>query len=401
MNGANVVLGVSASIAIYKSLEVLSILKKRGFNIRVAMTKEASRLISPVVYKALTGSDVYVDVMEELDFESTNITHVALSKWADIFAVVPATANIVAKLANGIADDPVSLVGLATNASKVIAPAMNSSMYLNPITQRNLDILRENGFLVVEPIEGDLACNTKGVGHIAFCEDIADVIESTMYFKHFEDKTIIVTAGPTREPIDPVRYITNKSSGKMGFALAKVARYMGAEVVLISGNTHLRTPYGVKRIDVETAEDMLNALRHEISRSKNEIILIMAAAIADFKPSEFTNRKIKKDGSGEMVLRLKENPDLTVEVKRFADSLNKHIRVVGFAAETDDLINNAKKKIEKKGLEFIVANDVSRSDIAFGSEENEVAIIYPDGAIEHLQKSPKQQIAYEILRRLI
>ncbi|AEA34448.1 bifunctional phosphopantothenoylcysteine decarboxylase/phosphopantothenate--cysteine ligase CoaBC [Hippea maritima] len=401
MTKANVVLGVSASIAIYKALEVLSILKKRGFNVRVALTKEASKLISPVVFKALTNKDVYIDVMEELDFEGTNITHVALAKWADIFAVVPATANVIAKLANGIADDPVSLIGLATSASKVIAPAMNSSMYLNPITQRNLNILKENGFLIVEPIEGDLACNTRGVGHIALCEDIVDVIESTLYFKHFEDKTVIVTAGPTSEPIDPVRYITNRSSGKMGFAIAKIAHFMGADVRLITGNTCLKTPYGVKRIDIETAEDMLKALKHELSKSKNEVILIMAAAIADFRPSETKDKKIKKKNENGFTLKLKQNPDLTIEIKRFAEKADIPLRIVGFAAETDNLIENAKKKIEKKGLEFIVANDVSRKDIAFGSDKNEVAIIYSNGRIERLEKASKDKIAYEILRRLI
>ncbi|WP_022669593.1 bifunctional phosphopantothenoylcysteine decarboxylase/phosphopantothenate--cysteine ligase CoaBC [Hippea alviniae] len=400
MAKANVVLGVTASIAIYKALEVLSILKKRGYAVRVAMTEEAQEMISPVVFEALTNAEVYTDVMEEIESDDTNITHVALAKWADVFVVVPATANIIAKMSYGFADDPVSIIALTTKAHKIIAPAMNTDMYLNPIVQKNLEILKENGFVIVEPIDGELACNTKGVGHIALCEDIVDVIESSLYFKHFEGRKVIITAGPTAEPIDPVRYITNRSSGKMGFALAKMAKFMGADTTLITGPVCLREPYGVKRIDVERATDMLDALKREISKAEGEIILIMAAAVADFKPKEYKESKIKKSGS-EFVLVLDENPDITAEINRFAKENDKNLIIVGFAAETNDLIENAKKKIEKKGLEFIVANDVSRSDIAFGSDDNEVILIYANGKREKINKASKEEIAFEILRRLI
>ncbi len=400
MAKANVVLGVTASIAIYKALEVLSLLKKKGYAVRVAMTEEAQKMISPVVFEALTNAKVYTDVMEEIEDKDTNITHVALARWADVFVVVPATANIIAKMACGFADDPVSIIALTTKAYKIIAPAMNTDMYLNPTVQKNLKTLKENGAIVVEPIDGDLACNTKGVGHIALCEDIVDVVESSLYFKHFEGRKVIVTAGPTAEPIDPVRYITNRSSGKMGFALAKMAKFMGADTTLIAGPVCLREPYGVKRIDVEKAVDMLDALKREISKAEGEIILIMAAAVADFKPKEYKESKIKKSGD-EFVLSLDENPDITAEINRFAKENGKNLRIVGFAAETDDLIENAKKKIERKGLEFIVANDVSRSDIAFGSDDNEVILIYANGKEEKLKKASKEEIAFEILRRLI
>ena len=395
----NVVLGVTASIAIYKSLEVLSRLKKRGFNVRFALTREAKDLISPVVFKTLTNSEVYDDVMKELDLGDTNITHVSFANWADVFAIVPATANIISKVACGIADDPVSLVALATEAKKVIAPAMNSQMYLNPIIQDHLDRLKSLGWLVVEPEEGELACNTRGIGHIAYENHIADAIESCMYPNLLKGKNVVVTAGPTSESIDPVRYLTNRSSGKMGFALAKMARYLGANVTLITGKVCLDTPFGIKRVDIESTVDMLNALKEEIKK-RDELIVIMAAAIADFRPERVESKKIKKEGNGKFTVNFVENPDVTVEIGRFARSIGKKLRLVGFAAETHDLLENAKKKIEKKGLEFIVANDVKRDDIGFGSDFNEVIIIYRDGRMERIEKSEKLKIAYEILRRL-
>ena len=399
MANNRVVLGVSASIAIYKSLEVISILKKRGFEVRVAMTENAAKMISPLVFKALTGNEVYRDVMEELELEGTNITHVALAEWGDVFAVVPATANIISQISCGLSRDAVSLIACATNAKKVLAPAMNTNMYLNPIIQRHLEFLKSLGWLVVEPVEGELACNTKGVGHIAFEEHIADAIESCLYPKLLDKKKVVITAGPTAEAIDPVRFLTNKSSGKMGFALAKMAQYLGAEVVLITGKTCLDTPFNVRRVDCESTEDMLYALREEVDKS-DELIIIMSAAIADFKPARIESRKIKKNGNGSFVLKLVENPDVTAVINRYAKSKGKRVRLVGFAAETDDLLENAKVKIEKKGLEFIVANDVRRTDIGFGSDDNEVVIIFRDGRIERVEKANKLKIAYEILRRL-
>ncbi len=399
MSKGKVVLGVSASIAIYKSLEVLSKLKKRGFDVRFVLTKESKELISPVIFKALTNHEVYDDVMKELDLDGTNITHVSFAKWADVFAIVPATANIISKISCGIADDPVSLIALATDAKKIIAPAMNSHMYLNPIVQEHLEKLKSLGWFIVEPVEGELACNTVGVGHIADENHIADSIESCFYPDILKGKKIIVTAGPTSEAIDPVRYLTNRSSGKMGFALAKMAKYLGAGVTLITGRVCLETPFGVRRVDVSSTLDMLNALKKEIER-ENELTVIMAAAIADFKPEKREDKKIKKDGNGGFGLHFIENPDVTVEIGKYAKSLKKTVKLVGFAAETHDLLENAKKKIEKKGLEFIVANDVKRSDIAFGSDYNEVVIIHKNGEIERVERSEKLKVAYEILRRL-
>ncbi|WP_035589252.1 bifunctional phosphopantothenoylcysteine decarboxylase/phosphopantothenate--cysteine ligase CoaBC [Hippea jasoniae] len=398
---ANVLIGVTASIAIYKALEVISILKKRGFSVRVVLSREAKEFISPVVFEAITNQKVYSDVLEEIDFEKTNITHVALAEWADVFAVVPATANIISKLACGIADDPVSLIGLATKATKIIAPAMNSSMYLNPIIQENIAKLKGHGFVFVGPKEGMLACNTEGIGHIADCEDIADAIESALYLKQLAGRHVIVTAGPTIEPVDPVRYLTNHSSGKMGFALAKIAYFMGADVHLISGPVCLKTPFGVKRIDVSTTQEMLDAIKTTIDGLDGEIILVMAAAIADFKPANYAQTKIKRSDREKIQIELTSNPDVTASVRDYAFEKSKHLRIVGFAAETDNIIENAKQKIAKKGLEFIVANDVKRDDIAFGSDFNEAMIIYPDGRSELLKKDKKEVIAFEILRRVV
>jgi len=397
----NILIGVSASIAIYKSLEVISLLKKRGFSVKVAMTKEASNFISPVVFEALTNSRVYLDVLEEFDNpDDTNITHIALAKWADVFAVIPATSNIIAKIANGLSDDAVSLLALASEAKKLIAPAMNSSMYLNSITQDNIEKLKKHGFKIVEPVEGDLACNTKGVGHIADVCDIVDAVESLLSEKILSDKKVIVTAGPTVEAIDPVRFITNKSSGKMGYAVAKAALDFGACVTLISGPSNLRKPFGVDFVSVNSALEMLNELKKRVE-DYGDCIVVMAAAVSDFKPKHYEKLKIKKsNGNDKLILELIQNPDLTKEINKFAKEKRIRLFTVGFAAETDNLLNNAMEKIKKKGLEFIVANDVSRNDIGFNTDENEVSIIYKDGKLESLPKMSKYDVACEILRRI-
>ena len=397
----NVLIGVSASIAIYKALELISLLKKDGFAVKAAMTKEAAEFISPVVFRALTNSEVYVDVLDEFDNAGdTNITHIALAKWADVFIVVPATSNIIAKMANGMSDDAVSLTALATKAKKIIAPAMNSDMYTNPVTKDNIKKLKQYGYKIIEPLEGDLACNTKGIGHIADVCDIAEAIESVFYNKILKNRKIIVTAGPTIEQIDPVRYITNKSSGKMGYAIAKMAAFLGGDVTLISGHSHLKIPYGVHFIEIESAFDMLKALKNEVAAQK-DCVLIMASAVSDFRPKKYEKYKIKKnDKSSGLLIELEQNPDLTYEINSFAGKKDINVFAVGFAAETNDIIQNAAKKIAKKGLEFIVANDVSRTDIGFVSEENEVNIIYKNGELEKLPKMKKDDVAYEILRRI-
>ena len=398
--GKTVILGVTASIAEYRALELISVLKKEQYNIHVALTKEAAQFISPTMFRALTNNDVYCDVLDEFDLESTNITHIALADIADVFVVMPATANIIAKMASGLADDAVSLLSVSAHCPKIIAPAMNAYMYSNSIVQKNIKILKNAGYLFAGPIEGDLACNTKGIGHIADTQDVADIIKSVFYKKTLSDYKIIVSAGPTQEPIDPVRCITNSSSGKMGFAIAKIGYMMGADVALVSGPVHIKESCGIKRVDVKSALEMLDALNNEIKLSNKKTVVIMASAVGDFAPLKYADKKIKKTDDNNINLILKKNPDLTIEISKFAKSINKNIKTVGFAAETNDLIENAVKKIKNKSLEFIVANDVSRKDIGFNSDKNEVSIIYNNGLIDKLPKMKKEDVAYEILKRV-
>lgn len=400
LKGKTVILGVTASIAEYRALELISALKKEQCNIHVALTKEAAQFISPTMFKALTRNDVYCDVLEEFDLGSTNITHIALSDMADVFVVMPATANIIAKMTSGLADDVVSLLAVSTHCPKIIAPAMNAHMYLNNIVQNNIKKLVTAGYLFVGPMEGNLACNTKGIGHIADTKDIIDTIKSVFFKNTLADYKIIVSAGPTQEAIDPVRYISNHSSGKMGFSIAKIAHMMGAEVTLVTGPVHIKETPGVKRIDVKSALNMLTSLKKEIEISNKKTVVIMASAVGDFAPLKYTDKKIKKMDNENINLLLKKNPDLTMEIGNFAKSINKNIKIVGFAAETNDLIENATKKIKSKSLEFIVANDVSREDIGFNSNENEVSIVHKNGSVEKLPKMTKDDVAYQILKRV-
>ncbi|HHS49455.1 MAG TPA: bifunctional phosphopantothenoylcysteine decarboxylase/phosphopantothenate--cysteine ligase CoaBC, partial [Desulfurella acetivorans] len=392
-NEKKILLGVSASVSIYKSCELIRQLRKEGFEVKVALTKEAQSFISPLLFESLSSNKVYTDVLEENTH--IGISHIELAKWADAIAIVPATAHIIAKLAHGLADCPVSLVSLASDKPKIIAPAMNSKMYENIATQDNIALLKKRGFVFVEPTVGELACNSVGVGHIAEVEDIKEAIESLFFEKTLTGKTIITTASSTQEEIDPVRYISNHSSGKMGFAISQMAFNMGANSILISGPSNLKTPYGVKRINVKSAIEMLNAIEQQIQQyDKDNIYLIMAAAISDFKPKQPSNQKIKRQNKDTLILELEQNPDISKSIKE----KYPYIKLIGFAAETNDLIENATVKIEKKGLEFIVLNDVSRKDIGFGSPNNEVTIIFRDGKIKHLPLMSKKEVAYNILK---
>ncbi len=387
-----ILLGVSASVSIYKSCELIRMLKKEGFEVRVALTKEAQSFISPLLFESLSSNPVYSDVLQE--FDPSKVTHIELANWSDAIAIVPATANIIAKLACGLADCPVSLSTLASDKPKIIAPAMNSKMYENKATQRNIELLKQMGFIFVEPTVGELACNSVGVGHLAPLEDIQECIESVFFEKSFTNKTIITTASSTQEEIDPVRFISNHSSGKMGFAIAQMAFNMGANSILVSGPSNLKTPYGVKRINVKTATEMLNALLHQIEIYGQDVYVIMSAAVSDFKPRYISDKKIKRQNKDTLLLELEQNPDISKYIKE----KYPNIKLIGFAAETNDFFENAKAKIDKKGLEFIVLNDVSRKDIGFGSPNNEVSIIFKDGTIKHLELASKKEISYKILQ---
>jgi phosphopantothenoylcysteine decarboxylase/phosphopantothenate--cysteine ligase len=390
-----ILLGVSASVSIYKSCELIRQLRKDGFEVKVALTKEAQSFISPLLFESLSSNKVYKDVLEENT--QMGISHIELAKWADAIAIVPATAQIIAKLAHGFADCPVSLASLASDKPKIIAPAMNSKMYENIATQDNIALLKKRGFIFVEPMVGELACNSVGVGHIAEVEDIKEAIESLFFEKSLTGKTIITTAASTQEAIDPVRYISNHSSGRMGFAIAQMAFNMGANSILISGPSNLKTPYGVKSINIKSAIEMLDAIEQQIQQfDKDDIYLIMAAAVSDFKPKQPSNQKIKRQNKDTLILELEQNPDISKSIKE----KYPYIKLIGFAAETHELIKNATVKIEKKGLEFIVLNDVSRKDIGFGSPNNEVTIIFRDGKIKHLPLMSKKEVAYNILKHL-
>jgi phosphopantothenoylcysteine decarboxylase/phosphopantothenate--cysteine ligase len=392
-----ILLGVSASVSIYKSCELIRQLRKDGFEVKVALTKEAQSFISPLLFESLSSNKVYKDVLEENT--QMGISHIELAKWADAIAIVPATAQIIAKLAHGFADCPVSLASLASDKPKIIAPAMNSKMYENIATQDNIALLKKRGFIFVEPMVGELACNSVGVGHIAEVEDIKEAIESLFFEKSLTGKTIITTAASTQEAMDPVRYISNHSSGRMGFAIAQMAFNMGANSILISGPSNLKTPYGVKRINIKSAIEMRDAIEQQIQQydyDKDNIYLIMAAAVSDFKPKQPSNQKIKRQNKDTLILELEQNPDISKSIKE----KYPYIKLIGFAAETHELIENATVKIEKKGLEFIVLNDVSRKDIGFGSPNNEVTIIFRDGKIKHLPLMSKKEVAYNILKHL-
>jgi phosphopantothenoylcysteine decarboxylase/phosphopantothenate--cysteine ligase len=390
-----ILLGVSASVSIYKSCELIRQLRKDGFEVKVALTKEAQSFISPLLFESLSSNKVYKDVLEENT--QMGVSHIELAKWANAIAIVPATAQIIAKLAHGFADCPVSLASLASDKPKIIAPAMNSKMYENIATQDNIALLKKRGFIFVEPMVGELACNSVGVGHIAEVEDIKEAIESLFFEKSLTGKTIITTAASTQEAIDPVRYISNHSSGRMGFAIAQMAFNMGANSILISGPSNLKTPYGVKRINIKSAIEMRDAIEQQIQQyDKDNIYLIMAAAVSDFKPKQPSNQKIKRQNKDTLILELEQNPDISKSIKE----KYPYIKLIGFAAETHELIENATVKIEKKGLEFIVLNDVSRKDIGFGSPNNEVTIIFRDGKIKHLPLMSKKEVAYNILKHL-
>ena len=383
IKGRKIVLGITGSIAAYKAVEVMRELQKRGALVKVALTPSAKEFISTLALEVLSGSKVYSEVVPR---SSEKIEHTELSSWGELLLIAPATANTVAKIACGIADTPVCELALCMGKG-IIAPAMNSRMYENPITQENLKKLSSLGWEIVEPAVGELACGEYGKGKLAPVEDIVDAATYWFYPKLLNGKKVVITAGPTREYIDPVRFISNPSSGKMGFALAKVAAAMGGEVVLITGKSCLRTPYKVMRIDVETVEEMREAVLREV---EDAALFISAAAVGDYRPKEPFKEKIKKK-EGELSLTFVRTPDILREV---AGKRSKGLVVVGFAAETNNLKGNALKKLKEKGLDLIVANDVKKG--VFGISETEVLIL--GRAFEKEVKGGKEEVAYAILK---
>ena len=382
-----VVVGVSGGVAVYKALDVISRLRKKDVEVHVIMTKSATEFVTPLSFQSLSQNMVITDMFAEP--KAWEIQHISLAKKADLMLIVPATANIIGKVANGIADDMLSTTIMATKAPVVFCPAMNTNMYENPIVQRNISLLKELGYEFIEPASGRLACGDEGKGKLQDTEIIAEETLRRLHStKDLLGKKVVVTAGPTMVPIDPVRILTNRSSGKMGYSIAEEARDRGAEVVLISGPTSLRKPNGIKVIDIKTNEDMFNAIKNEF---KDADIVIKSAAVADYKAKNYSNEKIKKTGD-DLNLIFERDRDI---LKTLGDMKENQI-LVGFAAESSNLKENAKGKLERKNLDYIVANDISKSETGFASDENKVIIISKSGEEVSLEKMSKREVAKNI-----
>ena len=382
-----VVVGVSGGVAVYKALDVISRLRKKDVEVHVIMTKSATEFVTPLSFQSLSQNMVITDMFAEP--KAWEIQHISLAKKADLMLIVPATANIIGKVANGIADDMLSTTIMATKAPVVFCPAMNTNMYENPIVQRNISLLKELGYEFIEPASGRLACGDEGKGKLQDTEIIAEETLRRLHStKDLLGKKVVVTAGPTMVPIDPVRILTNRSSGKMGYSIAEEARDRGAEVVLISGPTSLRKPNGIKVIDVKTNEDMFNAIKNEF---KDADIVIKSAAVADYKAKNYSNEKIKQTGDDLNLIFERDRDILTT-----LGGMKENQILVGFAAESSNLKENAKGKLERKNLDYIVANDISKQETGFASDENKVTIISKSGEEVSLEKMSKREVAKNI-----
>jgi len=389
-----VVLGVTGGIAAYKAAELLRLLQEGGLSVQVVMTRNACKFVTPLTFAALSGRGVITEMFHgrgrEASGEST-IQHIVLAREVEAVVIAPATANILAKLAHGIADDFLTTLCLATKAPLIVAPAMNVEMWQNPATQENLKVLRTRGVQVIDPEEGYLACGTVAAGRLAAVEVIARSVFDTLGLREdFKGETILVTAGPTQEPLDPVRYLSNRSSGKMGYALAHASQRRGARVILVTGPTHLEPPRAVHLERVRTAEEMAAAVFRHLNQAT---MLLMAAAVADFRPAESFREKIKKH-RGPPLLELVPTCDILSEVsaRRRPDQL-----VVGFAAESENLLENAAAKLRAKQLDLIVANDITRDDAGFEADTNVVTLLFRDGRQKTLEKMSKLDVANRIL----
>ena len=388
----NIVVGVSGGIAAYKACDVVSKLKKQGFKIDVIMTKNAQEFVSPLTFQTLSNQTVVTDMFETPS--DWNVEHIELAKKADVFVIVPATANIIGKIANGIADDMITTTIMATEAKKVIVPAMNTKMYHNPIVQENILKLKRHGYYFIEPVSGLLACGDTGKGKM---EDSTVIVEELCLIanqtKEMAGCKVTVTAGATTEDIDPVRYLTNRSTGKMGYAIAEQAILKGATVVLISGKTNLKPPRGLSKfIEVRSAEEMYQEVKREFFDTD---ILIKAAAVADFTPKVFAKNKIKKQDEN-LVIDLKRTKDIAFEMGQLKKSNQV---MVGFAAETESVLEHAVQKLKKKNLDFIVSNDLTKSGAGFGTDTNIVNFLFPDGEIEKYDLMQKKEVADRILEK--
>ncbi|MBM4347512.1 MAG: bifunctional phosphopantothenoylcysteine decarboxylase/phosphopantothenate--cysteine ligase CoaBC, partial [Deltaproteobacteria bacterium] len=375
LKGKEIVLGVTGGIAAYKAAEFVRLLVKQEARVHVAMTQNAQKFITPLSFQTLSGNPVVTDPFALID--ETQIGHIALADLADLIVILPASANIIGKIANGIADDFLSTMVMASKAPVLFAPSMNVNMWESRALQKNIETLKGWNYHFMEPGEGELACHWYGKGRLAELSDVLEVMEDIFSPKDLKGERILVTAGPTQESIDPVRFITNHSSGKMGYALARVAKRRGAEVVLVSGPTSIPLPRSdISLVSVKTAEEMRKAVDTHL---KDCSVVIKAAAVSDYRPKEVSQKKLKKT-----------TPSISLEMERTRDILGeigkkKGKRIlVGFAAETEDLVTNAKKKLKEKNLDLIVVNDVTKPGAGFVSETNQVKFLYPSGEVKDL-----------------
>ncbi|EIT85033.1 phosphopantothenoylcysteine decarboxylase/phosphopantothenate/cysteine ligase [Fictibacillus macauensis ZFHKF-1] len=386
-----ILLCVTGGIAAYKAATIASQLYQRGYEVKVAMTASSQAFITPLTLQTLSRNEVYTDTFEERNPEV--VAHIDLADWADVVVVAPATANVIGKLANGIADDVVTTTLLATQAPVMIAPAMNVNMYQHKAVQQNLEKLAQFGCRFIEPNEGLLACGYVGKGRLAEPEEIIAAIEAFFqekeHSKPLQGKNVLITAGPTREPVDPVRYFTNYSSGKMGYAIAKAAVALGANVTLVSGPTALTPPPGVTFLPVESTAEMLEAV---LTRYDNQDVVVKAAAVADYKPKRVLSQKMKKK-QDEWTVELEKTTDILAELGK----RKQHQLLVGFAAETQDVEHYAKDKLERKNLDMIVANNVAQEGSGFSVDTNEIIIYKKDGSKQAFPLLAKEKVAYEIL----
>ncbi len=391
LQGKNIVLGVSGGIAVYKAIELLRLLTKAGADVHVVMTRNACEFVAPLTFQTLSCHPVHTDLFDLS--QEQEIDHISLADRADLFILAPATANLIGKIAQGLADDLLTTSVMATKSPVLIAPAMNSNMYENRIYQRNQKCLADAGYHILEPVSGSLACGWEGKGKLPDPAIIFAAAESVLAPKDLLGCHILVTAGPTREEIDPVRYISNYSSGKMGFAIAAAAQQRGAQVTLIAGPTNLTVPVGVRCVPVFSADEMRTAV---FTHLDNVDVVIKAAAVADYRPVDRSVQKMKKTAD-KLTLKLEKNPDILAELGQKKGELV----LVGFAAETERLLVHAAEKLQKKNLDLIVANDITRDGAGFDGDTNIVKFLSADGQVEELEQMSKKEVARQLLDRVV
>jgi phosphopantothenoylcysteine decarboxylase/phosphopantothenate--cysteine ligase len=387
LKAKKIVLGVTGGIAAYKAAELVRLLVKEGAHVHVVMTQNAQEFITPLTFQTLSGNPVVTDPFTLVGEQE--IGHIALADLAELILILPATANIIGKIANGIADDFLSTMVMATKAPVLFAPSMNVNMWENKALQKNIQTLLERGYHLIEPGEGELACHWYGKGRLAELNEVMEKVEDLFSNKDLKGEKILVTAGPTQEPLDPIRFISNHSSGKMGYALAKVARRRGAEVILVTGPTSIPIPRGdMKVVSVKTAAEMRRAVLGHVEGSS---VVIKAAAVSDFRPKAVSSQKMKK-AEASTSLTLEKTEDILSEIGKKKAGI-----LVGFAAETENVVANAQKKLKEKNLDLIVVNDVTKPGAGFGQDTNQVKILFPSGEVKDLPLMSKEEVAQAIL----